>query len=103
VVSDLPGLRPWLGDEINHSGLISYVPLPGMVKADKPIIEELPVFESRLKNALLAQINQPPADRPETSPKIRQAIAKLSWLGVFEKIERFFYPYETKHEGPQAI
>ena len=90
VVSDLPGLRSWLGDEINHSGLVSYVPLPGMVKADKPIIGELPVFESRLKNALLAQINQPPADRPATSPKIKQAIAKLSWFGVFEKIENLF-------------
>lgn len=90
VVSDLPGLRPWLGDEINHSGLISYVPLPGLVKADQPITEELPIFESRLKNSLLIQINQPPADRLAISPKIKQAIAKLSWFGVFEKIEKFF-------------
>ncbi len=90
VVSDLPGLRPWLGDEINHSGLISYVPLPGLVKADQPITEELPIFESRLKNSLLIQINQPPAEQLAIFPKIKQAIAKLSWFGVFEKIERFF-------------
>ena len=90
VVSDLPGLRSWLGDEINHSGLISYVPLPGMVKTDKPIIEDLPFFESRLKNSLLAQINGPTTDRLEISPKIEQAIAKLSWSGVFEKIENLF-------------
>ncbi len=103
VVSDLPGLRPWLGDEINRSGLISYVPLPGMVRADKPIMGELPIFESRLKNALLAQINQSSANRLAISPKIKQAIAKLSWLGVFEKIEKFFYPYETKHEDYRAM
>ncbi len=103
VVSDLPGLRPWLGDEINHSGLISYVPLPGMVKVDQPITEELPIFESQLKNSLLTQINGSPADQSAISPKIKQAIAKLSWFGVFEKIEKFFYPYETKHEDSQAM
>ena len=98
VVSDLPGLRSWLGNEINHSGLISYVPLPGMVKADQPITGELAIFETQLKNSLLAQINRPPADRSAISPKIKQAIAKLSWLGVFEKIERFFNPYEIQEQ-----
>jgi glycosyltransferase involved in cell wall biosynthesis len=96
VVSDLPGLKPWLGDEINHSGLVSYVPLPGMVRADQPITGELPTFESQLKNSLLAQINRPPAARSAISPKIKQAIAKLSWFGVFEKIEKFFSIYKTR-------
>ena len=95
VVSDLPGLRPWLGNEINNSGLVSYVPLPGMVNADQPVSKELPIFESRLKDSILAQINRPPADRLANSPKIKQAIAKLSWLGVFEKIEIFFDDGET--------
>lgn len=90
VVSDLPGLRSWLGDEINHSGLVSYVPLPGMVRADKPIIGELPIFESRLKDRLLIQINRSSVDWSGIFPKIKRAIAGLSWFGVFEKIERFF-------------
>ena len=108
VVSDLPGLRPWLGNEINRSGLISYVPLPGLVKADQPIAEELPVFESRLKNSLLIQINQPPVEWSAVSPKIKQAIAELSWFGVFEKIEKFFSFYKmhrqfVRHDGSGNI
>jgi len=90
VVSDLPGLKPWLGDEINHSGLISYVPLPEMVRADQPITKGLPAFETRLKDSLLIQINQPHTDQLAVSAKVKQAISKLSWLGVFEKIESFF-------------
>ena len=108
VVSDLPGLRPWLGDEINYSGLISYVPLPRLVKADQPITEELPIFESRLKNSLLIQINQSPVEWSAVSPKIKQAIAGLSWFGVFEKIEKFFSFYKMheqfiRYDGPENI
>ncbi len=90
VVSDLPGLKQYLGEEINDSGLISYVPLPNFINVDQPEPKDLPTFELELKNNLLAQINRLHSDHCKTSPNIRPAIDKLSWASLFEKIESYF-------------
>ncbi len=90
VVSDLPGLKPYLGEEINNSGLISYVPLPNLINVDQAAPEDLPAFESQLKDSLLAQINRLHSDNCKPSVNIKPAIDKLTWASLFEKIESYF-------------
>lgn len=90
VVSDLPGLQPYLGEEINDSGLISYVPLPNLIKVDQPKPEDLPTFELGLKESLLAHITSLQEDNVTFSSNVRSAIDQLSWAGLFEKIESYF-------------
>ena len=49
VATDLPGLKSFLGDEINNSGIIEYVDLPKMNDIDIPLEGELFSYEERLK------------------------------------------------------
>ena len=57
VTTDLPGLKEYLGREINYSGLIRYVELPRCEHEDSPIAEDLPDFEDRLAEGIKVQIN----------------------------------------------
>jgi len=69
VVSDLPGLRPWL--EANIVGdAVTLVEMPRMHNVDSPYEEDLPLFENRLASAL-AQALKAPAASCDTS--------KASW------------------------
>ena len=57
VMTDLPGVREWLGSVAEGADVI-YVPLPEMRNTDEPVEEALPDFERRLAEALLMSIRQ---------------------------------------------
>lgn len=60
VVTDLPGVRPWL--EANLPGApMRYVGLPRMEDVDRPVEADLPAFERRLADALAASLVDPAA------------------------------------------
>ncbi len=52
VTTDIPGLRGWIGDNINNSQKISYVDLPKMKKIGTPVEKELLKFEDDLSTSL---------------------------------------------------
>lgn len=45
ITTDIPGVKEWIGDEINNSGKIEYLHLPSMECEGVPKDEELPNFE----------------------------------------------------------
>lgn len=51
VCTDLPGVRPWLEENIGTCP-VKFVPLPSIVNADEPVEQELPEFERRLAEAV---------------------------------------------------
>ena len=51
VCTDLPGVRPWLEENIGMCA-VRFVPLPAIVNADEPVEQELPQFERRLAEAI---------------------------------------------------
>lgn len=57
VTTDLPGLKNYLGKEINNSKKITYVELPPMQSIDKPYEKYLSIFEKNLKNAISYNID----------------------------------------------
>lgn len=58
VVSDLPGLRPWL--EANIVGdVVTLVEMPRMRDVDSPYEEDLPLFDKRLASALVQALKAP--------------------------------------------
>ncbi|MGE5629184.1 MAG: glycosyltransferase family 4 protein [Solirubrobacterales bacterium] len=87
VATDLPGVRDWIGENINSSGIIQYVKLPEMDKIDVPKAQELPVFEERLKAALEFQIRMLLENNHIREDLVYKSINKLSWGSVFETIE----------------
>ena len=51
VCTDLPGVRPWLEENIGTCA-VRFVPLPAIVNADEPVEQELPQFERNLAEAI---------------------------------------------------
>lgn len=84
VVTDLPGLKDWIGSDINSSGMIEYVKLPELIGKDVPVKQQLPDFENRLKSALEKQII---AYKTEGNKNIKPYLKDKTWKYVFDKIE----------------
>ncbi|MDO4289803.1 MAG: glycosyltransferase family 4 protein [Eggerthellaceae bacterium] len=58
VVTDLPGLRPWLSAFVPDAP-VTYVKLPRLRNVDTPVDEDLPAFEQRLADAVECALAQP--------------------------------------------
>ena len=59
VVSELPGLRPWIEEKLPGAP-VWYVPLPRMTDVDEPLKRDLPAFEQRLADAIREAVLAPP-------------------------------------------
>ncbi len=95
VVNDLPGLKHWLGDAINDSGKLFYVPLPELEGVDQckkaaeaAYIQALAAALNSCGNYVLSDMN------PTVSAY--STIAERSWENVFKKIETVCGSLESK-------
>lgn len=89
VVNNLPGLKSFLGYDINNSGIIEYVNLPRMKYVDLPLEEELTDYEERLALGIKKQIHRIKSGFI-VDESIREIIDKFSWNNVYNKIEKYF-------------
>lgn len=87
VTTNIPGLKSYLGEEINESGIIEYVELPEMIEIDQPLESEIANFEDRLKLKIELQIEKL-LKSEEINLHTRKKIEALSWEGVFLKMEK---------------
>lgn len=78
VVTDLPGIRPWIEKSIVGAP-VWYVEPPAMRNADEPVPESLPAFEKRLATALEQALCAPHAPCDVTG---------LSWDALAERMLR---------------
>lgn len=60
VMTDLPGIRPWLEERLPGAP-VTYVEPPRMRRVDEPYAEDLPAFEGRLAAAIGKAARQPAA------------------------------------------
>lgn len=86
VSNKIRGLKSYLGDEINKSGVIKYVDGPKLINIDKPIEEDLERYELEFKNEIEKQIENL-SKREEIYKNIEKSMKNLSWGKIFEKIE----------------
>ncbi|MCL2170444.1 MAG: glycosyltransferase family 4 protein [Defluviitaleaceae bacterium] len=78
VATEIDALMALLGETVNNSGIIEYVPLPRIWGTDKPVEEDIPVFINNLANKLKAQINRA-GTGDGISPALLKEIHKHSW------------------------
>ncbi|MEE8721405.1 MAG: glycosyltransferase family 4 protein [Eggerthellaceae bacterium] len=76
VVTDLPGIRPWLQENAPGAPM-RYVEPPRMKNADDPNPEDLPRFERDLARALEQALD----DEPRTVD-----VSRLSWDGLAKRL-----------------
>ena len=74
VLTDLPGIRPWIESQTS-GGFIEFVEPPCMHDVDNPIEEDLPAFEERLADALERALAAP-SELCDTSQVSWDALAK---------------------------
>ncbi|MEG0249238.1 MAG: glycosyltransferase family 4 protein [Peptostreptococcus sp.] len=81
ISTDVDGVKQWLGNKVNDSGLIDYVDLPKMKEVSLPYEEEIPMFVKRLKESLEKAIEYRILDREKYL-----SIEELSWNGLAAKL-----------------
>lgn len=81
AVTDLPGIRPWIEEQMPGAPVV-YVAPPRMVSSDEPLPGDLPAFEARLAEALLRAAALPRS----TCDEARARTAHLSWGALSARI-----------------
>lgn len=76
VITDLPGIRPWLSANVPDAP-VRYVAPPRMRNVDEPDPDDLPRFEADLAQAIRASLADP-------APSC--AVAHLSWEGLCSRM-----------------
>lgn len=76
VVTDLPGVRPWIEAQAPEAP-VRYVTPPDLCNTDEPVAETLPAFEQRLADALSASA----ADTPH-----KVCLNHLSWDSLVKNL-----------------
>lgn len=51
VVTDLPGVKPWINGNVEQAPVV-YIPMPEMKNTDEPVEESLPAFEQAIADAI---------------------------------------------------
>lgn len=80
VVTDLPGIRPWISANI-PAAPVWFVEPPRMEGVDEPVADDLPAFEQRLAKAIDAA-----AAAPAPSAANFAGIERVTWAGLAEKL-----------------
>ncbi|MCS5421674.1 MULTISPECIES: glycosyltransferase family 4 protein [Psychrilyobacter] len=57
ITSDLPGIKPWFGDVINNSNMITYIDIPERVSQDQLKKQNEDVYKENIKRALLNSLD----------------------------------------------
>ena len=86
VVTDLPGLRSWLPQDIVESGWVQLVELPPLKSVDQPRESALPDFVQRLREALKRSLSS--AIEPPKS--LESFLSQQTWAGVAGRINRVY-------------
>ncbi len=89
VCTDLPGINEWMGEIINNSGIIEYVPIPKLKNIDTIVESEIPNFEHNLALAIEKQIN----NNILINNNLKKAIKDKSWTKAFLDIEKLFLKF----------
>lgn len=84
VVTDIPGVKEWIGEKINTSGKIKYVELPEMKSVGVPADEAIAPFEDRLSKALDQMIKE---NLDTTNHKRFIDMSEKTWDGLAKRME----------------
>ena len=86
VVTDLPGLRSWLPQDVVESGWVQLVELPPLKSVDQPRESALPDFVQQLREALQRSLSSS-VERPESLDRF---LRQQTWAGVAGRINRVY-------------
>lgn len=89
VVTDVGGIKEFLGKKISESGIIKFVPLPKMKNLDEPLDREYNLYKNNLEKSIRKQINTYNRGYNKYA-HLNEDIVKFSWENIFKKIDAHF-------------
>jgi glycosyltransferase involved in cell wall biosynthesis len=91
VTTDLPGVKDWIGDKVNSTGVISYVSLPRLRNTDEPVEEDIPRFTKELKYSIENHISLLDSYKDDKAKEkiVLRRIRQLCWESLFSKMEGY--------------
>lgn len=84
VCTDLPGIRPWMDENVPDHGII-FVKPPAMENEDEPIPSSLPSFEHDLAKAIV-QASESIVSSDAGRNRLEKNLQHLSWDGLCKKL-----------------
>ncbi|WP_276632490.1 glycosyltransferase family 4 protein, partial [Terrisporobacter hibernicus] len=84
IVSKINGLEDFIGEEINNSDNILYLPMPRMINCTTPLKDDLPKFEKNIAKSIEKLISM--IRKEEKRPVI--SMANKTWDGLGKKIDK---------------
>lgn len=88
VASEIPGLMWLLGEDLKNSGIIEYIPLPGLHDIDVPNEDEIPQFVEDISKKVLLQMSRVENNEPVTSEDLAK-IDRHSWERMLDQMDEF--------------
>lgn len=85
IMSNIEGVKPWVGEKINSSGVIEYIELPRMIDIDKPHKDDIKLYEENIKNSILRML-----EKRVDFENIISEVESRFWKEYFYKISKFF-------------
>ena len=76
VMTDLPGVRPWMEQNV-PAAPVWWVRPPRMAGIDEPVADDLPAFEERLRTALVGALKAPHASCDVSALSWESACARV--------------------------
>lgn len=87
ISNEIIGLKNFLGEEINKSGIIEYIDSPKLNDIYVPEEKSLKKYEEDFKNTIENKIEKL-YNRKSTFNIVKKLITNLSWKNIFNKIEK---------------
>lgn len=84
IVSKINGLKEFIGDEINNTDNILYLPMPKMINCTTPLRDDLPKFEENIAKNLQKLINIISKDEK----RLEINMTNKAWGGLGNKIDK---------------
>ncbi|WP_108651643.1 glycosyltransferase family 4 protein [Dongshaea marina] len=100
VVTELPGLRDYLGEQATEQGLVSFVPLPEMDGVDTPKADALPGFEFELARAIEKMVAVHQARGRPGADQLELLLEDKSWQGLWQRMESYFPEVALPERAP---
>lgn len=57
ISSDLPGIKPWFGDKINNSNMITYIDIPERISQDQLLKQNEDIYIENIRSSLLNSLD----------------------------------------------
>ncbi|RXJ67161.1 glycoside hydrolase [Halarcobacter ebronensis] len=90
ICTNLPGLDDFLGEDFKKLGAIRYIKMPRLKDVDKPLKEDIPMFEKELAQNIDEVVEEILEGKEYKTKEVLMHLEDKTWVGLFNRLEKLF-------------